>query len=139
MSEFIIRDCSGHPCVYMDIIEYDIDIYQLKYRVSINYKEFTAKEIVYNELVDLEMLNEALSEMSIKETSSYEYKPMIDEHLTICFNKTAFGIINIDCQLSSEDYTCKTQVRFDIDQTFLPDICNQIRRIITRLKDNKHN
>lgn len=135
MLQLTIKEGSGRPCISLEIVEYYPDIRQFKISVRVNYNGFTAIAIVYNELMDFEMLNEALFRSKSADNFYYEYKPMIDGNFSMSFTRIPTGNVNVKSLLYSEDCMCEMLVNFDIDQTFIQDICNQIKSIIAYFHD----
>lgn len=137
MLQITIKEGSGMPCISLEIVDYYPDISQFKINVRVNYNGFTANAIVYNELMDFEMLNEALFRIKTEDNYYYEYRPMIDGNFSMSFSRIPTGNVNVKSLLYSEDCMCEMLVNFDIDQTFIQDICNQIKSIIAYFHD-KH-
>lgn len=135
MLQLTIKEGRGMPCISLEIVDYYRDICKFKINVRVNYNGFTANAIVYNELMDFEMLNEALFRIKTEDNFYYEYKPMIDGNFSMSFTRVPTGNVNVKSLLYSEDCMCEMLVNFDIDQTFIQDICNQIKSIITYYHD----
>ena len=135
MLQLTIKEGSGIPCISLEIVDYYRDICQFKINVRVNYNGFTANTIVYNELMDFEMLNEALFRIKTEDNYYYEYRPMIDGNFSMSFTRVPTGNVNVKSLLYSKDCMCEMLVNFDIDQTFIQDICNQIKSIITYYHD----
>lgn len=130
MSEIVIKDSWGIPCISIGVEEYYSDIRQFKCNVRINFKDYNAYSTVYNELTDMQMLKDALSRMKNVDNASYEYRPMIYENFSISFTRNLLGIVKVRCVLNNEDYSCQLVVEFEIDQTFLQEICDQIDDVV---------
>ena len=132
MTNSIIKDIDGISYMHLNLVNYYSNTSQVEFLVNLSKNGFFANKTVYGEKEDLILLQKALSKLISGENITYEYKSMIDEHLSIKFQRNVTGNIAVTCILKDWDYTsAELKLIFNMDQTILCEFCVQLEELFT--------
>lgn len=131
MTNLIINDLDGISYMHLNLVNYYSSTSQIEFLVNLSKNGFFANKTVYGEKEDLILLQKALSKFISGENITYEYKSMIDEHLSIEFQRNVAGSISVICILKDWDYTsAELKLIFNMDQTILYKLSVQIEELL---------
>lgn len=131
MTNLIIKDIDGISYMHLNLVNYYSNTSQVEFLVNLSKNGFFANKTVYGEKEDLILLQKALSKLISGENIIYEYKSMIDEHLSIKFQRDVTGNIAVICILKDWDYTsAELKLIFNMDHTILYELSVQVEELL---------
>ena len=106
------------------------------FQIDVNYSFFQAS--INTECLDIDLKNFliALQKLYNLEIEKISFIQTIEKNIEMHFKLTKFGHIEILTQLRNHIDKSILQFEYEIDQSFLPELIEEIQTVITHVKDN---